>query len=312
LPITLLRIVYFVWHPKKRFLECVIIMLSDQRITLKRLHGLGNVICLLPVADRLCQQGYTVSIITRREWAGDLAVIRHNYLWNEELSNSQFVDLDVLTADRPPREHRTDEFGRLLGLEPPFASLKLEIPESWQQPFESLRDCVIFAPEGGHPSRQWPERYAANLAYHLPNRWIVAVGTDPNPEIVCDEDLRGTLKLRDLMGVLSVAGAVITMDSAVLHIAAALGVPTVAIFGGVNPEFRIRPDQRVVAIQSDLPCCPCNKNESCDARYPCIAAARPEDVALAVSLAFKVENRTIYRVKSPVLHSYAEMASQSI
>jgi hypothetical protein len=284
-------------------------MISNKRITLRRLHGLGNVLCLLPVADRLCNQGYTVSIMTRREWADDLMEIRPNYLWNKELSNTQFMDLDSLTAEGRPREHRTDEFGRLVGLEPPFPTLKINVPQSWRQPYESLRDCVVFAPEGGHPSRQWPGRFARTLAFHLPNRWIVAVGTNPGPEIVCDEDFRGTTALRDLMGVLSVASVVITMDSAVLHIAAAVGTPTVAIFGGINPEFRIRTDQPVVAVQADMPCCPCNKNETCEGRYPCIAAAGPETIAQAVALAGRIQQRILFKAKPTPRRSPQPVAS---
>ena len=88
------------------------------------------------------------------------------------------------------------------------------------------------------------------------------------------------------------------MDSAVLHIAAALRKPTVAIFGGVDWAFRVRPDHPVVIIQARIDCCPCNKKEVCSGCFPCIDAAGPENVVNAIALAKKAKHSIVHRISS--------------
>lgn len=263
-------------------------------IVVKRCWGLGNVFCLLPVLDKLCQQGRTVEVVTCEQWVGAMSQLRPNMLWHSELQEDA-VDLDAGTAELAPREHRTDEFGRLLGVAGPFDALRIDSAREWMRPWEHLRGSVVFAPEGGHPSRCWPTSQAARLAEHVSEN-LVLVGTSAEPLIPCNLDTRGKLQVDQLIGLLAVAVAVVTTDSAVLHIAAALGIPTVAIFGGIDPAYRVRRDQPVVVVQADMECCPCNKDEQCDGQFPCIGAATVENVSEAVQLAKTTTGRIIHRV----------------
>jgi hypothetical protein len=266
---------------------------AGRRVVVKRCWGLGNVLCLLPVLDKMCSNGDEVAVITQGEWVGAMSRLRPNILWYSELDEEAF-DLDAGTVDAAPCEHRTDEFGRLLGVEGPFVSLKIDAPAVWTRPWEHLRGSVVFGPEGGHASRCWPAREAGKLWEHVDGN-LVLVGMSDSPAVPCNMDTRGQLEVEQLVGLLAVAGVVVTMDSAVLHIAAALSVPTVAVFGGVDPSYRVRADQAVVVVQGEMGCCPCNKDEQCDGAFPCIGAARVADVAAAVELAKTVTERVIRR-----------------
>ena len=265
---------------------------------LKRCHGLGNVICLLPVLERLHRQGKNLVIKTRKEWLGAFSALFPQYIWLAD-GPYHFLDLDALTEDQTPIEHRTDELARLLKITPPLAAPKLTARPHWQYPLEHLAGCVVFAPEAGHRSRQWPLTKANGLKRALAHEKLVLIGTDDAESIACDLDLRGQLALHELLGLLAVANAVITMDSGVLHLAAALGRPTVAIFGGIDLRYRIHPSQNVVAIQSDLACCPCNKNETCSDRFTCIQSPSPNDVSQALQLARLAQGRVVYSVHTP-------------
>jgi len=264
-------------------------------ISIKRCHGLGNVICLLPVLDRLQSGGQQVNLITRPEWVYSLSHLRPDFLYNSP-AKSDPIDLDELTRTLIPREHRTDELGRLLGLAPPYTSLHLTIPDSWSQPYRSLRGSIVLAPEGGHPSRCWPPDKAAALYKKIRDKKIILIGTECKTDIPADVDTRGQLELHELLGLLSVACSIITMDSGVLHLATALDIPAVAIVGGVNPEYRIQPDQRVVVVQSKMDCCPCNKNEICGEEYTCIRHIQPQDVIKALDLLPSISRRTTCKV----------------
>lgn len=267
---------------------------QDADIIVKRSWGLGNVFCLLPVLDKLCQHGHKVTAVTRDDWAAAMSRLRPNILWRSELVEG-LIDLDAGTEQLLPQEHRTDEFAKLLGVAGPFSSLKIDPPREWTRPWEHLRGSIVFAPEGGHPSRCWPTSQASKLWQSVKGN-LVLVGISNEHKIPCNLDTRGKLSVEQLVGILAVASVVVTMDSAVLHIATALGLPTVAVFGGVDPNYRVREDQSVVLMQADMPCCPCNKNEKCDGRFPCIGAASPEQVAKAIESARTATKRTVIRV----------------
>lgn len=265
-------------------------------VRIKRRHGLGNVLCLLPVLDKLACSGREIEVIIDKKWIDVLCVLRPDYLWLPETNHADVIDLDVMTRDLHPTEHRSTELGRLLGLEPPFAPLEIIIPPSWERPFEQLRDCIIFAPEAGHSSRAWPADKVALLGRSLKGSPLILAGLNHDPQIPCDVDTRGKLELHELLGLLAVARVVITMDSGTLHLATALGTPTVALFGGIDPSFRIYPQQPVVALQAEMPCCPCNKNETCDGQFTCIRQIKVEEVIKAVKTTQTITARIIRRV----------------
>jgi heptosyltransferase-2 len=68
----------------------------------------------------------------------------------------------------------------------------------------------------------------------------------------------GRFRLRDLPAALAACDVFITNDSAPMHIAVALEVPTVALFCATTPDLGFYPySNRAVVVQKDLPCRPC-------------------------------------------------------
>ena len=261
-------------------------MMSAETISIRRCHGLGNVVLLLPVLDYLYSKGIKVNLVTREEWISTFSTLRPKFSITVQ-GNTNTIDLDSLTADAFVTQHRIDEFAQLLGIQDSLSMSQIDVPASWQKPFEKLSDSIIFAPEAGHSSRKWSLENCLRIKSVFPNETLVLVGTERTPEINCDVDLRGKLDVDELFGILSVCKLVISMDSAVLHIAAAIKKPTVAIFGGVDYCYRLREDQPVVVLQSQIPCCPCNKNETCNEQYECMKTISVEDVKNAANYAVK-------------------------
>ena len=258
-------------------------------LNIKRCHGLGNVILLLPVLDYLFERGTAICLVTREEWIEAFSAIRPHFSIVTG-TEDPVVDLDRTTSELYPSQHRSDELAGMLGIDEPIRSLVIDrIPSRWGRPFTPLRDCIILAPEAQHASRCWPVENCDRIKELFPGDQLVLVGVDKEPLIRCDVDLRGQLSLSELFGVLSVGKLVISMDSAILHIAAALMLPTVAIFGGVDARYRIRLDQPVVALQSSMSCCPCNKREDCEERYDCIKTISADHVYQAAQLALDAQ-----------------------
>lgn len=255
-----------------------------ESIYVKRCHGLGNVILLLPVLDYFHSHGCHVHLVTRKEWVEALSILKPQFEITAQ-SDAQAIDLDKMTDEGTPSQHRTDELARFLGVNLKIESPTIKVPSQWSLPFEHLSGSIVLAPEAAHPSRRWPTNFCCQVKKLFPENRLVLVGTDIRYRIPCDIDLRGQLDLAGLFGVITVSKVIITMDSAVLHIASSMRKATVAIFGGVDFRYRIRDDQPVVVLQSKMECCPCNKAEPCGNRYDCIKAIKPEHVQRAANLA---------------------------
>lgn len=106
------------------------------------------------------------------------------------------------------------------------------------------------------PEKEWPaERYAAlaeRLAEELDARVVLVGARSPREEAVAEQVLArrvdGVLDLREwdlrrLVFLLSSADVVVTPDTGPLHVAVALGTPTVALMGYTNPR-RVGPYRR--------------------------------------------------------------------
>jgi heptosyltransferase-2 len=75
-------------------------------------------------------------------------------------------------------------------------------------------------------------------------------------------DAVGKLGLLASAELIARAAAIVTNDSAPLHLASAMGTPTVAIFGPTVPDFGFGPlaPRRVVVGRDGLSCRPCHRH----------------------------------------------------
>jgi heptosyltransferase II len=143
------------------------------------------------------------------------------------------------------------------------------------------------------PIKRWPAAYFAAIAkakiaegYDV---WIFG-GTHEQPlaAIIQNEnanlcvDLTGKTSLNDAIALLSLAKVVVSNDSGLMHLAAALNLPVVAIFGGTS--WRITPPLTVKAkiITLELPCSPCHKTECQFGHYKCLTGITPSMVYDAI------------------------------
>lgn len=91
-------------------------------------------------------------------------------------------------------------------------------------------------------------------------------------------NLAGRTSLCTLGGVLERLAVLVTNDTGPAHIAYALGVPTITIFGAGDPT-RYRPPQRgpYAALVHAVPCRPCGL-ATCPIGYPCLEQVTVEEV----------------------------------
>ncbi|CAN5131636.1 glycosyltransferase family 9 protein [soil metagenome] len=99
-------------------------------------------------------------------------------------------------------------------------------------------------------------------------------------------NLAGKLSLRQSMALYRRMNVSMCVDSGPAHLSAAVGVPTVALFGPTDP-IRWRPygESHIALYNSDLPCRPCNYNKTC-ANRECLTEFSPAKIAEACMAVF--------------------------
>jgi heptosyltransferase-2 len=92
--------------------------------------------------------------------------------------------------------------------------------------------------------------------------------------------LNGKTSLETLIGVIAESSLVVTNDSGPMHIAAAVGVPTVAIFGATDDRVTSPYGQRTRVVKEPVDCSPCMLRE-CPIDHRCMTRVTAEQVCKA-------------------------------
>lgn len=137
----------------------------------------------------------------------------------------------------------------------------------------------------------WPKEYFEKALLTLtqdPSIRIILVGTSGQKELIDSLSfksgtifsLAGQTSLRELMALLVKAHCVLTNDSGPMHMAAALKVPLVALFGSTNPK-RTAPWKWGKVLYEGVSCSPCYRR-TCRSDFRCMRQLLPERVVDAV------------------------------
>ena len=140
------------------------------------------------------------------------------------------------------------------------------------------------------PAKRWPAEHFAALARRLAaDRYAIWIVGSPNDRAAADAlvaalgsdaaaviDLTGRTDLGTAIDLLSVASLVVTNDSGLMHAAAAVGAPLVALFGSSSPEYTppLSPVARIAKIE--IACSPCFQRECPLGHFRCMRDLSPE------------------------------------
>jgi len=143
------------------------------------------------------------------------------------------------------------------------------------------------------PAKCWPPEYYGELAAGLLGRgWAVWLFGSEKDRQVCAtvnavagdrcEDLSGRTTLAQAVDLMSRADAVVSNDSGLMHVAAALGRPLVAIYGSSDPGFTPPLNKESRVLHLGLECSPCFKRECPEGHLKCLKGIGVEAVAASL------------------------------
>jgi heptosyltransferase II len=233
------------------------------------------------LAARLRDENYGQSLIMPRTWKAALAPtlagipVRSGFVgeWRFGLINDlRFGEkklprmIDQCAALALPANAQLPADWPLPELVVPPAELA-----AWRERTQLRRGrAVALAPGAVGPSKRWPAAYYRELATTLSAEgvdvWIIG---GPGEKALAQEISAGLANVRDLTGtdlrnaILALAGADVALsnDSGLLHVAAALGTPSIGIFGPTSPWHwaPLNPLAAIVQAQIELDCRPCHE-----------------------------------------------------
>ena len=151
-------------------------------------------------------------------------------------------------------------------------------------------------------AKRWPiEHYAELAGDYLRRGWqVVLFGSENDSEVTsriraaCDDhaacvDLAGRTRLAEAVDLLSLAGAVVSNDSGLMHIAAALSRPLVVVYGATSPGFTPPLNRNAAVLASDIDCAPCFQRECPLQHHRCMREILPSQVAAKLDGLLHVE-----------------------
>lgn len=142
-------------------------------------------------------------------------------------------------------------------------------------------------------AKRWPATYFAEVALRkLQDGWQVWLFGGPKDESFAHiiqaqtqnqcVNLIGKTNLAEAIDLLSLATAVISNDSGLMHVASALKRPLIAIYGSSSPRFTPPLTDTVKILSLDLPCSPCFKRECPLEHLACLKDLSPSIVLQAL------------------------------
>lgn len=258
-------------------------------------------------AKTLCRESYDWAILLRNSFKSALipywAQIKHRTGWIGEMRYGLLTDWRKLNKKAYPL--MIERFmalavaeGATLPMPYPRPSLQIN-PQDVEaalaaHQLNANEPVLILCPAAEYgPAKRWPAEYFAEVANaKIKDGWQVWLfGSRKDKDItqkinlLCDQsckDLAGETSLAQAIDLMSLARAVVTNDSGLMHIAAALDRNIIAIYGSSSPGFTPPLTKNATKLSLKLDCSPCFQRECPLVHLDCLRKLRPRQVLRAI------------------------------
>ena len=215
----------------------------------------------------------------------------------------QLLLTDARRLDEAALPRMVDRFCLLV--EPPGATAPAQVPLPRLEPADiaaakarlglgagSPAVALCVGAEYG-PAKRWPARHFAALARRLAAEGLEAwlLGSPGDAPIGAEIEtlapgvavnLVGRTSLGDAIDLVAGAAGVVSNDSGLMHVAAALGRPLVALYGSSSPDFTPPLSPAATILSEYLPCSPCFERRCPLGHFKCLNDLAPDRVWAAL------------------------------
>jgi heptosyltransferase-2 len=161
---------------------------------------------------------------------------------------------------------------------------QFQLHASLQKPILALCPGAEFG-----PSKCWPLEYYAEVANQkIDSGWSVWIFGSSKDAAIAEQiqlqtqsrciNLTGKTNLSEAIDLLSLAKCVVTNDSGLMHVSAAVGCHVVAIYGSTSPHFTPPMTNKAIILKTDLTCQPCFQRECPLKHHHCMKQVKPTAV----------------------------------
>jgi len=182
----------------------------------------------------------------------------------------------------------------------PLPAVRLEVDEAnllitvARLGLDRSRPVAVLCPGAEYgPAKRWPAAHFADLARALDRRgtaaWLIGSAKDrPVGEEIAERaqgsalNLCGRTDLGAAIDLMSVASVVVSNDSGLMHVAAALGRPLVALYGSSSPDHTPPLDPAARILRLEIECSPCFARECPLGHFRCMNELTPHVVLAAL------------------------------
>ena len=239
---------------------------------------------LLKIARRIRREGFDMSVdLHNNKWTHLLAYLggavqrfgfargKWGFLLNRPDRTFEVGDSPLRHQFRVLSKAGVTQFDDTLELWPKPGSLeKAREVLATLEPKENTKMIgFVMGSSPNWPSKRWPSGHFMALAKRLLEKYdarIVLIGSPDEAELSRPFYSLGGGKVLDLVGKTSLEELpaffkqlhlVVTGDTAPLHMAAAMNVPIVALFGPTDAKRHLPPGKKIDVLSHHLPCQPC-------------------------------------------------------
>ena len=275
----------------------------NQAISMPLGHGQFDLAGRFRLGRQLAQNAYDLAVVLPNSWKSALIPwfagipLRRGYIgecrWGL-LNQARKLNKQLLTM--------TVQRFVALGLSdnqalpPHYSAPRLSISSQQQQlvkdtfQLDSSKPILALCPGAEYgPAKRWPVEHFAELARQVISQgwqvWLLGSEKDrPVAEQIAHfagegcRNFAGVTSLGQAVDLLSLADHVVSNDSGLMHVAAALDKPLVALYGSSDPGFTPPLSAAAKILNQQLSCSPCFKRECPLGHTQCLTGISPERV----------------------------------
>ncbi|MGF1804408.1 lipopolysaccharide heptosyltransferase II [Aliivibrio sifiae] len=241
-------------------------------------------------------------IPTRTGWKGEMRYGLLNDLRPNKKSFQYMVERYVALAHPKADMIDSSSLGGLENLPRPALSIDTEIQKNTLAKFSlSLEKPALGLCPGAEfgPAKQWPVEHYASVANEMIQQgyqvWLFGSAKDKETtesikSLVdsnnqhCIFNLAGETSLIEAVDLLTACQTVVSNDSGLMHVAAAVGCHVVGVYGSTSPKYTPPLAKKVDIVSTDIECRPCFKRECPLGHLKCLKDLPATDVISKIGL----------------------------